>query len=72
MLVLSRRVGESIIIADNIRVMVLEIRWDRIRLAFEAPKEVKIFKEEIWLKIQQGEKPPSSAEPTDPDPDQQV
>jgi len=47
MLVLSRKLNESIIIGDNIRITVIDINGYRIRLGFEAPPDVKIFREEI-------------------------
>jgi len=47
MLVLSRKVGEEIIIGDNIRVKVLSIRGNQIRLGFTAPENVMIHREEL-------------------------
>lgn len=52
MLVLSRKISESIIIAGNIRVMIVEIRGDRVRIGVEAPKETPVHREEVWLEIQ--------------------
>lgn len=47
MLVLSRKLNESIIIGDNIRITVTYINGHQVRLGFEAPPDVKIFREEI-------------------------
>ncbi len=47
MLVLSRRVGESIEIAGGIRVTVTEVRGGRVRLSIQAPPEVRVFRKEI-------------------------
>jgi carbon storage regulator len=47
MLVLSRRVGERIVIDDQITVAVLEVRGNQIRLGIEAPKEIPIRREEV-------------------------
>lgn len=47
MLVLSRKVGEEIVIGDNIRVRVLSILGNQIRLGFVAPREVSITREEL-------------------------
>ena len=47
MLVLSRKVNEQIVIGDNIRVTVVSIRGNQIRLGFEAPPDVLIFREEL-------------------------
>lgn len=47
MLVLSRRVLERVIIDGGIVVQVIEVKGDRVRLGFEAPKEIKINREEV-------------------------
>jgi carbon storage regulator len=47
MLVLSRKLNEQIIIGDNIRVTVVSIRGNQVRLGFEAPPEVLIFRDEL-------------------------
>lgn len=47
MLVLSRKVNEQIIIGDNIRVTIVSIRGNQVRLGFEAPSDVLIFREEL-------------------------
>ena len=51
MLILSRLVGEEIIIGDNIKVMVVEIRGDKIRLGITAPKDVTVHRKEIYNAI---------------------
>lgn len=56
MLVLSRKKDQFIVVGDNIRICVVEIRGDKVRIGVEAPKDVKIDREEIWLKIQQEQK----------------
>lgn len=48
MLALTRKVGERIVIGDNIVVTVVSIKGDNIRLAIEAPKAVKIYRGEIF------------------------
>ena len=47
MLVLSRKVGEEIVIGDSIRVRVVAIQGNQIRLGFVAPRDVKISREEL-------------------------
>jgi len=47
MLVVSRKVGQSIIVADQIKITVIEIRGNQIRLGIEAPKEVPVQREEL-------------------------
>jgi len=48
MLVLSRKRNESIIINDNITIVVVEIRGDKVRLGVEAPKEVPVHRREVF------------------------
>lgn len=52
MLVLSRKNGESVLIGDNIEVMVVDIRGDKVRLAFTAPPEIQIHRQEVFEAIQ--------------------
>lgn len=51
MLVLSRKTGERAIIAGNIRVVVLSVHKDRVKLGFEAPDDVSIHREEVRQRI---------------------
>ncbi|MDR2483340.1 MAG: carbon storage regulator CsrA, partial [Treponema sp.] len=48
MLILSRKVNEKIVIGDEISVSVIEIRGDQVRLGVDAPKTVKVFREEVF------------------------
>ena len=50
MLVLSRKVGEEIVIGGNIRIMVVEIRGGKVRLGIDAPKDVPVDRQEIHEK----------------------
>ena len=52
MLVLSRKLNESIIIDDQIKITIVEIRGDKIRLGIEAPKNVSVHRREIYEAIQ--------------------
>ena len=47
MLVLTRRVNERIVIGDNIVVTVLEVHGEQVRLGIDAPREIKVFREEV-------------------------
>lgn len=47
MLVLSRKVGESIIIADDIEIIIRAVDGDNVRLGINAPKEVKVYRKEL-------------------------
>ena len=51
MLVIARKPGERICLGDDITVTVLEINGSSVRLGLEAPREVQIFRHEIWLAI---------------------
>ena len=57
MLVLSRKKNESIIIGENIVVTVVEVRGDKVRLGFDAPKEVSVHRQEVYEAIKRGEVP---------------
>ena len=48
MLVLSRKKNESVVINDNITIVVVEIRGDKVRLGIEAPKDVPVHRKEIY------------------------
>lgn len=51
MLVLSRRLGETIVIGDDIRLTVLSVSGGQVRLGIAAPKEVSVHREEIYQRI---------------------
>jgi carbon storage regulator len=55
MLVLSRKKNESIIINDNIVVTIVDIKEGKVRLGFEAPKEVPIHRREVFEAIKRSE-----------------
>lgn len=51
MLVLSRKKDEKIVIGDNISIMVVEIRGDKVRLGIDAPREVSVHRREVYEAI---------------------
>ena len=56
MLALTRKKNEAIIIDDNIEIKVLEILGDKVKLGISAPKEVSIYREEIYLQVLESNK----------------
>jgi len=52
MLVLSRKKDEKIVIGDNITIMVIDIRGDKVRLGIDAPREVTVHRQEVYEAIQ--------------------
>ena len=54
MLILCRKVEESIIIGDNIEVKVVDIGSDRVRLGITAPKNISVHRREVYAAIQRG------------------
>ena len=52
MLALTRKKGESLVIDNNIEITVLEIRGDQIKIGIQAPKNVPIYRKEVYLQIQ--------------------
>ncbi|HOM29279.1 MAG TPA: carbon storage regulator CsrA [Deltaproteobacteria bacterium] len=53
MLILTRKVGESVAIGDDIQVSVVEIKGSQVKLGIKAPREVSVHRQEIYLKIQE-------------------
>ncbi len=66
MLVLSRKKNESIIINDDITIVVVEIRGDKVRLGIEAPKEIPVHRNEVYEAIQRSQQA-ASEQPCEPD-----
>jgi len=65
MLILSRKVGEAIIIAGNIKIRVLENKGGLVKLGVEAPDQVIIHREEIYLRILEENKKAAMDSPDD-------
>ncbi|MBR2187092.1 MAG: carbon storage regulator CsrA [Lachnospiraceae bacterium] len=56
MLALSRRKNESLVIDNQIEVTVLEIRGDQVKIGITAPKEIPVYRKEVYLQIQEANK----------------
>lgn len=52
MLVLTRKVDQSIMIGDHIRVMVVEVRGDQVKIGIDAPRHIMVHRQEIYQEIQ--------------------
>lgn len=63
MLVLTRKLGESIAIDDHIKIVVVQIKGKQVRLGIKAPKETKIHREEVYMAIQDQNKEAVTASP---------
>ncbi len=56
MLILTRKVGESVAIGDDIQISVVEIKGTQVKLGIRAPRDITVHREEIYLKIQEENK----------------
>ena len=55
MLILTRRVGEALMIGDQVSVTVLGVKGNQVRIGISAPKDVAVHREEIYQKIRKGD-----------------
>ena len=65
MLALTRKKGEALVINNNIEITILEIRGDQIKLGITAPKDVPIYRKEVYLQIQEENKAAISVDSTE-------
>lgn len=55
MLILTRRIGETLVIGDSIKVTVLSVQGNQVRIGIDAPKDVAVHREEVAERIKRGE-----------------
>ena len=65
MLALSRRKNESLVINKNIEITVLDVKGDQVKLGISAPREVPVYRKEIYLQIQEANKAATQADGID-------
>ncbi|WP_028975329.1 carbon storage regulator CsrA [Spirochaeta cellobiosiphila] len=56
MLILTRKQDESIVIGDNIVISIVDIKGDQVKLGIDAPKDVKVYRQEVYFAIQEENK----------------
>ncbi|MDR1898700.1 MAG: carbon storage regulator CsrA [Treponema sp.] len=67
MLILSRKVNEKIMIGEDISVSIIEVRGDQVRLGVDAPKNVKVFRQEVFDAIRAENKAAAESTPVFPE-----
>ena len=65
MLALTRKKGEALMINNNVEITILEVRGDQVKIGIEAPKDVPIYRKEVYLQIQEENKASFSPEGLD-------
>ena len=62
MLALSRKKGEAIVVNNNVEITILEVKGDQVKIGITAPKEVPIYRKEVYVQIQKANEEAASAE----------
>ncbi len=68
MLILTRRVGETLMIGDSVTVTVLGVKGNQVRIGITAPTDVAVHREEIYQRIQRGDEGGAASEPSEESP----
>jgi carbon storage regulator len=63
MLILARRIGESIMIGDQVEISVVDIKGDQVKLGINAPSQVKVYRREVYAAIQEENRAAAAAAP---------
>ena len=56
MLALSRKKGEAIVVNNNVEISILEVKGDQVKLGITAPKEIPVYRKEVYVQIQNANK----------------
>ncbi|MFP3089193.1 carbon storage regulator CsrA [Treponema sp. TIM-1] len=67
MLILSRKINEKVMIGDDISISIIEIRGDQVRLGVDAPKSVKVYRQEVFDAIKAENKAAAASTPVFPE-----
>lgn len=62
MLILTRRVGENVIVGDDITISVIEVRGDAVRIGIQAPQSVSVHREEVYRELQRANQAAATAD----------
>ena len=62
MLALSRKKNEALVINNNVEITILDIKGDQVKVGITAPKEVPVYRKEVYLQIQEANKAASQSE----------
>lgn len=65
MLALTRKKGEALVIGNDIEITILEIKGDQIRIGIQAPKEIPVYRKEVYIQIQESNKEAAGVESLD-------
>ena len=63
MLILARRIGESIMVGDQVEISVVDIKGDQVKLGIKAPTQVKVYRSEVYAAIQEENRAAAAAAP---------
>ena len=61
MLILSRKINERVVIGDDITISIIEVRGDQVRIGIDAPKKIKVFRQEVFDAIKEENKAASES-----------